>query len=48
MDEARRCEDLVLIREGEIIAHSSPEQLLIKTGTNTVEEAFLKLVGGRT
>lgn len=48
MDEARRCEDLVLIREGEIIAHSTPKELLIKTGTNTVEEAFLKLVRGRT
>lgn len=47
MDEARRCEDLVLIREGEIIAHSSPQELLHKTGTNTVEKAFLKLVGDK-
>jgi len=45
MDEARRCEDLVLIREGEIIAHSSPKELLSKTNTTSVEAAFLKLVG---
>lgn len=47
MDEARRCEDLVLIREGEIIAHSSPKELLRKTGTGSVEQAFLKLVGDK-
>lgn len=45
MDEARRCDDLVLIREGQIIAHSSPRKLLDRTGTDSVEEAFLKLVG---
>jgi ABC-2 type transport system ATP-binding protein len=45
MDEARRCEDLVLIREGEIIAHSPPKELLQKTNTGSVEQAFLKLVG---
>ena len=48
MDEARRCEDLVLIREGEIIAHSSPKELLQKTSTGSVEQAFLKLVGDKT
>jgi ABC-2 type transport system ATP-binding protein len=47
MDEARRCDDLVLIREGEVIAHSSPKELLHKTDTKTVENAFLKLVGGQ-
>lgn len=47
MDEARRCENLVLIREGEVIAHSSPQELLQSTDTRTVEEAFLKLVAGR-
>ncbi|HSW84985.1 MAG TPA: ABC transporter ATP-binding protein [Candidatus Saccharimonadales bacterium] len=47
MDEARRCEDLVLLREGEIIAHSSPQQLLKNTNTSNVEDAFLKLVSGQ-
>jgi len=47
MDEASRCDDLVLIRGGEVIAHSSPEELRRRTGTKTIEQSFLKLVGGR-
>jgi ABC-2 type transport system ATP-binding protein len=46
MDEASRCDDLVLIRSGEILSHSSPKELLESTGTKTIEESFLKLVGG--
>lgn len=45
MDEAKRCDDLVLIRDGEVIAHSSPEELRKRTGTKTIEQSFLKLVG---
>jgi ABC-2 type transport system ATP-binding protein len=48
MDEARRCEDLVLIREGEIIAHETPNDLLRKTSTESVEKAFLKLIGNKS
>lgn len=44
MDEASRCDDLALIRGGEIIAHSSPEVLLEQTGERTVERAFLRLI----
>lgn len=47
MDEANRCDDLVLIRDGQLIAHSSPAQLRAQTGTKTIEEAFLKLVGDK-
>lgn len=47
MDEAGRCDDLVLIRGGKLIAHNSPRVLLEKTGTKTVEESFLKLVGDK-
>ena len=47
MDEAERCNNLVLIRDGEVIAHSSPEALCASTGEKTVEQSFLKLVGGR-
>ncbi|HXH26583.1 MAG TPA: ABC transporter ATP-binding protein [Candidatus Acidoferrum sp.] len=46
MLEAERCEDLVLIRDGEIIAHETPAALLKKTGTTSLEQSFLKLVGG--
>jgi len=47
MDEANRCDDLVLIRDGQLIAHSSPEKLRSQTGTKTIEAAFLKLVGDK-
>lgn len=47
MDEATRCDSLVLLREGEVIAHSSPKELLQKTSTRSVEDAFLKLVGAK-
>lgn len=47
MDEANRCDDLVLIRDGRLIAHNSPKELLEQTATKTVEESFLKLVGDK-
>ena len=47
MDEAERCDDLVLIRNGEVIAHSSPAELCRRTGTKTIEQGFLKLVGSK-
>lgn len=47
MDEAERCDDLILIRDGEIIAHDSPVEILKRTKSKTIEESFLKLVGGK-
>jgi ABC-2 type transport system ATP-binding protein len=47
MDEAERCDDLVLIRNGRVIAHSSPLELRQRTGAKTVEQGFLKLVGAK-
>jgi ABC-2 type transport system ATP-binding protein len=47
MDEAQRCDDLVLIREGHIIAHDTPADLLKRTRADSVEHAFLKLVGAK-
>ena len=44
MDEAERCDRLMLMREGEIIAHDSPPAILERTGTGNIEEAFLKIV----
>ncbi|MEU6600206.1 ABC transporter ATP-binding protein [Streptomyces flaveolus] len=52
MDEAERCHRLLLMREGEILAADTPEALRTRTGTDTVEAAFLRLVdeaaAGRT
>jgi len=42
MDEASRCDRLLLLREGRIIANGTVPELLDKTGTNSVEEAFLR------
>ncbi|MET8565285.1 ABC transporter ATP-binding protein [Streptomyces flaveolus] len=44
MDEAERCHRLLLMREGEILAAGTPEALRTRTGTDTVEAAFLRLV----
>ena len=44
MDEAERCHRLLLMREGEILADDTPEALRTRTGSDTVEEAFLHLV----
>lgn len=48
MDEADRCDDLVLIRGGKVLAHASPHELRAGTHSKTVEEGFIKLVGVRS
>ncbi len=45
MDEAERCDRLLLMRAGELIADDSVDQLLSRTGARSVEAAFLSLVG---
>jgi len=44
MDEATRCDRLLLMREGRVIADDSPAGLLAKTGAEDIETAFLDLV----
>jgi ABC-2 type transport system ATP-binding protein len=44
MDEAERCHGLLLMREGRILAQDTPEALKTRTGTDTVEAAFLSLI----
>jgi ABC-2 type transport system ATP-binding protein len=44
MDEADRCDRLLLMREGRIIADDSPARIREKTGTDDIEGAFLALV----
>jgi ABC-2 type transport system ATP-binding protein len=46
MDEADRCDDLVLIRAGQVLAHGSPKELCNQTHSRSVEESFIKLVKG--
>ncbi|PSK97521.1 ABC-2 type transport system ATP-binding protein [Haloactinopolyspora alba] len=44
MDEAERCERLVLLREGSLLADDTLPNLLERTGTGDAEQAFLKLI----
>ncbi len=44
MDEASRCDRLLLMREGRLIADDSPPGLLERTATEDIEHAFLSLV----
>jgi ABC-2 type transport system ATP-binding protein len=46
MDEADRCEQLVLIREGQLLAVESPERLRQRTGKDDLDAAFLQLIEG--
>ena len=48
MDEAERCDRLLLMRAGKVIADDSPAGLLERTGARDVEHAFLTLVGEGT
>jgi ABC-2 type transport system ATP-binding protein len=43
MDEATRCDELLLLREGRIVAAGGPEELLRRSGTDDLESAFLAL-----
>jgi ABC-2 type transport system ATP-binding protein len=45
MDEAERCDWLLLLRDGEVLASGTPDELRARTGTTTIEAAFLALVG---
>ena len=44
MDEALRCDRLLLMRAGRIIADTTPDRLLSDTGTTDPDAAFLALV----
>ena len=43
MDEAERADDLVLLRDGRIVATGSPEALRTRARTHDLEEAFIAL-----
>src|SRR4029079_19023016 len=44
MDEAERCDALVLMRDGRVLDTSTPDDLLSRTGADDVESAFLTLI----
>src|SRR3954453_10385452 len=44
MDEARRCDRLLLIREGRLIADNTPDGIRAAADTHDLDEAFLRLI----
>jgi len=48
MDEASRCDELMLMRHGRLLAHDTVAAILAATGTTDVESAFLSLVEGES
>jgi ABC-2 type transport system ATP-binding protein len=44
MDEAARCDRLLLMREGRLVADTTPAELRERTGEPEMESAFLRLV----
>lgn len=46
IDEAARCDRLIFIRDGKIIADDAKENILKLVNTNDLNEAFIKLAGG--
>jgi ABC-2 type transport system ATP-binding protein len=44
MDEADHCGDLLLMRDGHLLAHTTPQNLREDTGCQSLEEAFLSVI----
>jgi ABC-2 type transport system ATP-binding protein len=46
MDEAERCDELLLLREGRLLASGSVPEIRRRAGTDDLDEAFLRLIEG--
>jgi ABC-2 type transport system ATP-binding protein len=44
LDEARHCDEVILLREGRIVAQLTPAELAARTGTDDLDEAFIRLI----
>lgn len=44
MDEADHCGDLLLMRDGRLVAHTTPSRLREDTGCTSLEDAFLSII----
>ncbi|HML06137.1 MAG TPA: ABC transporter ATP-binding protein [Methanobacterium sp.] len=42
MDEARRCDRVGFVNHGELIAEGTPQEILDRAGTDSLEDAFLE------
>ena len=46
MDEARNCSRIGLMRSGRLIDEGKPREILVRTKTDSLEDAFLALTSG--
>jgi ABC-2 type transport system ATP-binding protein len=44
MDEAARCDRLLLLRDGRLMGDDTPQAIRAEAGTDDLEEAFLRLI----
>jgi ABC-2 type transport system ATP-binding protein len=44
MDEAERCDELLLVRDGRLLARGTAAEIRARTGSETMDAAFLQLV----
>ncbi|MFG1950863.1 ABC transporter ATP-binding protein [Micromonospora sp. NPDC048830] len=44
MDEAARCDRLLLIRQGRLVADDTPDAIRVAAGVDDLDEAFLRLI----
>lgn len=44
MDEADHCQDLLLMRDGRLLAHTTPNRLREDTACQSLDEAFLSII----
>jgi ABC-2 type transport system ATP-binding protein len=47
LDEARHCDEVILLRDGRIVAQLTPVELSVRTGTDDLDEAFIRLIERR-
>jgi ABC-2 type transport system ATP-binding protein len=43
----RMCDDVIMLREGKVVDHGSPQELLARYGRENMEEVFLDVARGR-
>jgi ABC-2 type transport system ATP-binding protein len=48
MDEAERCDRLLLLREGALLFDGGRTELAARAGTADIESAFIRLAEGRS